>query len=306
MLHQILVPLDGSTLGERALPYAESLARASQARLILLRAVEAHALTGRGRAEARAAAMLEAESYLEGIATPLRERGLTVDLALPYGGAADAIADEATLRGVDLVAMATHGRGGLGRFVYGSVAERVLHELETPLLLVRAWGDPPPAAFAAAPRIVVPLDGSRFAEAALPVARDLAQVLGGQLFLVQALTPPEAMLTAEMAYTDYDPAAELTVARGYLRQFVAEEQAAGRTAQSLVEAGMPSYLIPEIARANHAALIVMATHGRSGFGRAIMGSVADATLRLGNTPLLLVHPPEDEAPVATLATAAQR
>lgn len=306
MLKRILVPLDGSPLSERALPYAQALARTTQARIILLRAVEAHAFTGRGRAKARIAAMTEAETYLDGVANPLRERGLTVDIAVPFGGAADAIGDEVAYREADLVVMATHGRGGLGRFVYGSVAARVLHEAEAPVLLVRAWEERPGGSFATAPRIVVPLDGSRFAEAALPVAREMATALGGHLTVMQAITPPDAVVTAEMKYAEFDPTVELAAARAYLERIAAEEQAAGHTTQVIAEAGLPAELVPEVARASRAALVVMATHGRSGLGRLIMGSVADAILRQGNTPLLLVRPTEEEASVAPLAATANQ
>ena len=137
MLQRILVPLDGSPLSERALPYARSLARASRARIILLRAVEAHALTGRGRAKARVAAMAEAETYLDAIAGPVREQGLTVDVAVPYGGAADAIADEVALREVDLVVMATHGRGGVARLVMGSVADKIVRSARCPVMTLK-------------------------------------------------------------------------------------------------------------------------------------------------------------------------
>jgi nucleotide-binding universal stress UspA family protein len=308
MAKQILVPLDGSPLAERALPYAVSLASASEARLVLVRAVEAHALTGRGRAKARVAAMAEAETYLDGIADPLRERGLTVDIALPYGGAADAIADEIAFRAIDLVVMATHGRGGLGRVVYGSVAERILHEAEVPVLLVRAWEERPGGSFDHAPCIVVPLDGSRFAEAALPVAREVATALGGHLLLVQAVEPPEAAGVPDLHYAQFDPEAELAAATDYLQRLQAEERAAGRTAEIVAHVGLPGALIPEVARSYRAALVVMATHGRSGLSRLVMGSVADATLRQGGTPLLLVRPPEAEASgtTATITVAAAR
>ncbi|MFN8511150.1 MAG: universal stress protein [Chloroflexia bacterium] len=294
MTKQILVPLDGSPLAERALPYAESLARAIEARVVLLRAVEAHAFTGRGRAKARMAAMAEAEAYLDGIAAPLRERGLTVDAALPYGNAPDTIADEIAFRAIDLVVMATHGRSGLGRFVYGSVAARVLHEAEAPVLLVRAWEGQAGGSFDEVPRIVVPLDGEPFAEAALPVARELAAALGGQLLLVRAILPPEVAGVPDMYYANFDPEAELASAMAYLERIAAKGGETGHPAQVIAQVGMPAALIPEVARTNRAAFVVMATHGRSGFGRHVLGSVADATLRLGTTPLLLVRPEETE------------
>lgn len=304
MMQRILVPLDGSPLAERAIPYAESLARTTMARIVLLRAVEVHALSGHRRAKARVGAQQEAENYLDAIAAPLRERGLTVDIALPYGGAAEMIEDEIAIRGIDLVVMATHGRGGLGRMVFGSVAERVLHHSAVPVLLIRAWQEATGDAFAAAPRIVVPLDGSRFAEAALPTARELAAAVGGELLLVQAVTPPEVAFMAEVAYATFDPEAEVTAAMAYLRHLAQQESAAGRTTRIHAEVGTPASVIAEVAANNNAALIVMATHGRNGFGRFVLGSIANAVLRQGATPLLLVRPQDDEV-VEVDATATQ-
>jgi nucleotide-binding universal stress UspA family protein len=252
--------------------------------------------------------MEEAERYLEGAAAPLRGRGLTVDVALPYGDAAEAIVEETALREIDLVTMATHGRSGLGRWVYGSVAERVLHEAEVPVLLVRAWEERPAGSFDAAPRIIVPLDGSRFAEAALPVARELATALGGQLVLAQAIVPPEVVGVPVVYYEQFDPEAELAAARAYLERVATDIGDTGHPARILAHIGLPAALIPEVARSYRAALVVMATHGRSGLSRLVLGSVADVTLRQGTTPLLLVRPRADDASdaTATITVAATR
>ncbi len=295
MIQQILVSLDGSPLAERALPYAAALARATHARMVLLRATEAHAPTVRGRSQAQIAVSQEAEDYLEGIANPLRESGLTVDLALPVGNAAETIEDEIALREIDFVVMATHGRSGLGRLVYGSVAAHVLNHTKVPVLLVRAWQQGGSDSFAIRPRIVVPLDGSRFATSALPLARELVTALGGELLLMMAVSPPEVAMMSELAYAQFDPAAEVATATDYLDQLAAGEITAGRPTKTKALVGMPEQVVAEVARTNDATLIVMATHGRGGLGRLVMGSVADATLRQGTTPLLLVRPQQDGA-----------
>lgn len=298
-MQRILVPLDGSPLAERALPYAETLARRTGARLVLLRTVEAHALTVRGRSEARGALMIEAETYLDGVAARLRERGFSVDLVLSDGNAAEEIEEEIVLRAIDLVVMATHGRSGLGRWVYGSVAECVLHLAEVPVLLVRAWQSEPSGDFAAAPRIVVPLDGSHFAEAALPVARDLAKTLGGELLLVRAVAPPDIALVSAMTYITFDTDEELATATTYLNTIAAANP--DIPTKILAYPGPSVPVIAAAARENDAALIVMATHDRSGFGRFLLGSVADMTLREGSVPLLLVRPRGADASEAAAA-----
>src|SRR5690242_17726242 len=136
MIRTILVPLDRSPFGERALPFAECLARTLAARLVLVEAVNVHVVPGADPTAAQVQAMEEAGRYLRGIAGRIRETGLDVDIATPYGAAVQEILDEISIRDADLVVMATHGRSGLGRWVYGSVAEGVLHQSPVPVLLL--------------------------------------------------------------------------------------------------------------------------------------------------------------------------
>ena len=139
---RVLVPLDGSTLAEMALPQALALLRDSpSATLILLRAAEATTLPGVDPTEAQVAVVREAEEYLDGVATRLRGEGLSrVTTSVWYSGAAPAIVEAARTRRVDLIVMSTHGRSGLRRVVRGSVAESVLRGTRTPILLVSAGG----------------------------------------------------------------------------------------------------------------------------------------------------------------------
>lgn len=138
----ILVPLDGSTLGELALTPAIDLAREKSAKLVLLRAAEAHT-TVADPTEAQVAVVREAEEYLAGIRTRLRDSGTTeVETSVWYGPPAEAIVEAARYRGADLIVMSSHGRSGLGRLVLGSVAETVLRATPTPILLIRAGGAP--------------------------------------------------------------------------------------------------------------------------------------------------------------------
>jgi nucleotide-binding universal stress UspA family protein len=147
-LGTILVPLDGSALAELALPRAIELARVSGATLLLLRAAMAHTVPGLDSAEAQIRVVEEAEGYLASTAARLRSAGVaTVETATWYGAAAFAIVEAARLRKVDMIVMTTHGRSGLPRLVFGSVAESVLRSTATPLLLVR----PPEAPVAPMP-----------------------------------------------------------------------------------------------------------------------------------------------------------
>jgi nucleotide-binding universal stress UspA family protein len=138
-LQRILVPLDGSRLAEAALPQAIELVQTSGARLLLLRATEAHTMPGRDPTEAQIKAVAEAEGYLTSVAARLDKLGAKrVETSVWYGSAAYAIVEAARLHRVDLIVMSTHGRSGLGRLILGSVAESVLRGTRTPILLLRA------------------------------------------------------------------------------------------------------------------------------------------------------------------------
>lgn len=288
----ILVPLDGSPLAERALPYAEALARASGARLALVWASLVRDRPAADEPEARRVA--EEEAYLAEVARRLAERGLDAETALRFADPAAAIVEEARAQDVDLLVMATHGRGGLGRWVYGSVAEAVLARPPAPILLVRAGAPGWEAAWPGErPRLLAPLDGSAFAEEALPVAESLAEALGGELVVVRAVPRPgldfgpdwvvAPILEDELANAE-------TEARDYLDRLAARLAREGRAAQAALRVGDPAGVIAAVGRERGAALVVMATHGHTGLGRVVLGSVADAVLRHGTLPLLLVRP----------------
>src|SRR6266702_4225031 len=192
MYKSILVPLDGSPLAEAALPFAESLAERAGASLVLVRATHAHPTLGNNAPEQQRE-IAGAEDYLTILAKELAGRGFSVQTGVPYGGSAAAwIVEEVSMRDADLVVMATHDRSGADRWLHGSVAEAVVSRATAPVLLIRArsspraierFGDQPPV-------LVVALDGSPLAEAALPGASDLARTLGGRIVLVTVVPTP--------------------------------------------------------------------------------------------------------------------
>jgi len=140
-LEKILVPLDGSTPAEAALPTAADMARTSGARLLLLRAAQAHTLPGVDPTEAEIKVVSEAETYLAEVKDRMGTAGITnAETTVWYGPAAAAIVEAAQFHRVGLIVMTTHGRSGLGRLILGSVAESVLRGTTTPILLLRAEG----------------------------------------------------------------------------------------------------------------------------------------------------------------------
>ena len=139
----ILVPLDGSALAEAALSTAVDLGGSSGARLVLLRAVQAHTMPGADVTEAQTEVVREAEVYLGGVQRQLEARGVKgVDTSVWYGDAASSIVEAAAAQRVNLIVMSTHGRTGLKRLILGSVAESVIRGTVTPILLVRNGAAP--------------------------------------------------------------------------------------------------------------------------------------------------------------------
>lgn len=144
MYKRILLPLDGSKLAEAALPHATHLAQRFGSELVLLRAVVspyaivAPDLVLAGTDPDLRELAAHAEQYLESVAGQLRAQGLQVRTVVCEGPVAESILEHAATLGVDLIVMSTHGRGGVLRWVYGSVAERVLQGSTCPILLIRS------------------------------------------------------------------------------------------------------------------------------------------------------------------------
>ena len=139
----ILIPLDGSEMAEAAITEARQLARPDNSKLVLVRAASALALPGNDAIDARLYALQDAEAYLDAVKRRLEAEGVRgVETHVWYGSAAAAIVEAAALYKADLIVMTTHGRSGLGRLVFGSVAESVLRGTTAPILLVRSISAP--------------------------------------------------------------------------------------------------------------------------------------------------------------------
>jgi nucleotide-binding universal stress UspA family protein len=306
MLKTILLPLDGSPLAERALPYAATIAQRSGARVVLVEAALARTLPGVDPSHAQIDVMEHAEGSLHAAAGRLSAAGIDAEPHVYYDDPVHAILDAARLQHADLIVMSTHGRSGIGRMVYGSVTDQVLRRATIPVLLVpsiveHAWPSDRPLS------LLVPLDGSALAEEALQSAELLAEVFETRLTLLYVIQPPVYPLYGDgYAYIPFDEEIELAGARQYLDDHVARLREQGRQAHGKVVIGQPAGLIPVIAREEQADVVVMATHGRGGLARLILGSVATSTVRQTTVPLLLVRPsalhqdePGDREPTAT-------
>ncbi len=191
-VERLLVPLDGSHLAEAVLPIAARLAEACGAAIALLHVIEKDApssIHGEHHLVNRA----DAEAYLAQLARQLAGDGRPVAFHVheaPVGNVARSIATHAEEQESDLVVLSTHGAGGIREVLWGSIAQRVLQLSQRPMLLVRArWVTP-----LFTPRtIMVPLDGTAAAEAALPLASTLARGLDAHLRLVMVVPTLETV-----------------------------------------------------------------------------------------------------------------
>lgn len=296
---RVVVPLDGSDLAEQALPHAEALALLTGAPLHLVRVIDpAHLGTPLGAllsSDALTLALIlederiAARDSLERIAQDLRDRGQVVTVEYQQGSAADELL--AVTQPGDLLVMVTHGRGGLGRWFLGSVAETVIRRTTVPVLLVRAseMSPMPPAI----QRIVVPLDGSTLAEEALPTARAMAGRLHVPVHLLTVIDISGAT-TLELATAAVSASRlEETLLRLFTEAEIslanAEEQVLqpGAKVTTEVRYGSPGPTIVDATQPGD--LIVMTSHGHSGFARWMLGSVAEAVVRRSAVPVLLVR-----------------
>jgi nucleotide-binding universal stress UspA family protein len=282
---RIVVPLDGSALAEAIVPVVETLARDYEAEILLVRG-----LVAQRTAEDEFEMQRQAEGYLSGLAAALRARGLrAVDWKVWYDEPDRAIVNAAVTNGADLVAMATHGRGGLGRLLLGSVAEAVVRTAPVPVLLVRGrpvWG---PGAIR---QIVVPLDDSDTSEAVLPVVETLAGPLDLGIHLVHAVEPlpPSARIELPTGLEEQVVGAHRAEASDRLARIAARLEAKGLRVAWAVRIGAPLEVVARHVEECGAGLIAMTTQGRTGLDRLLLGSVAERVLRGVEVPVLLWKP----------------
>jgi nucleotide-binding universal stress UspA family protein len=300
----ILVPLDGSRFAEQAVSQAARIAQraGSKLRLILVHGlppapidpVAAKLFTSIDLATRKSE-----RAYLRGIQTRLRDGGTRLSSAVTLTGKpGPALAHYVREMGIDLVVMSTHGRGGIRRAWLGSVADYLIRTLEIPVLLVRPReGEPGPARTAPSGQILVPLDGSPLAEKALAPAIALAWAWDSELALLQVVRPillsadPSLPLPLPSAFDEDLAAMERTHAQDYLDDIVEELREQGVRATGAAALGWyAADSILEMARPERLAAIVIATHGRGGLRRLVLGSVADKVVRGADVPALVYRP----------------
>ncbi len=298
MFRSIMVPLDGSAFGEQVLPLAAGLARRTGARLELVH-VHASVETGTGEGvlvpvaamdrwdgEVRQAERL----YLSDAAHRVLEHDeLEPHVALVAGRIVDALEAHAAGIGADLVIMSTHGRGGLARAWLGSVADGLLRRLSVALLLVKPReGAAGPAGERPFSRMLIPLDGSQASEAVLEPGLNLAVATGAGVRLLIVATPG---LGGEGR-----AAPELDGSRGGAEAYVERVRDMVARRGIAVEARAVAHVSPaggilEEAATHGCDVVALATHGRGGAARVLLGSVADKVICGSPVPVLVQRIP---------------
>ncbi len=295
---KLLVTVDGSRLSEGILPYARSLAKALHIPVELLQVTDPDVISslsdpsvGQYLDTVEADTKRASRDYLESVAGSFRDSG-TVKCAAKIGNPAEVIADRAAAHSGTLIAMATHGRSGVQRWLLGSVATKVLHAATNPLLLVRATENSETGKESPLKTVLVPLDGSTLAELVLPYVVALAKETDLEVVLLRVYSVPTQVYMAEGFVHEFDSVTEniRQDARNYLEGKVLRLQGEGLTKVSyvLLEGDAASEII-DMAQKTPDNLVAMCTHGRSGVGRWIIGSVTDRVVRHSGEPVLVIR-----------------
>jgi nucleotide-binding universal stress UspA family protein len=302
----ILVPVDGSNFAEHALPYGLAMARRTGATLHVALvhvpadlATPAYPLADAIQARAEEDRDREA-AYMESLVERLAPAGVTIQPAILRGHVADALSHYVDKRAIDVVAMTTHGRGGLQRAWLGSTTDAMVRQCRVPLLLMRPAdgtreiGPPSDISFH---RILAALDGSEAAERALADAVRLGITADASIVLLHVMQPPVAAASPYLPHTIQLTRDEMATREAYQKTYLDEvahsDPLAGRRVETrLVVDYEPAAAILDVAAEDGADLIVVGTHGRGGLRRMLLGSVADKVIR-GTHRAVLVHRGED-------------
>jgi len=310
MYGSLLVPLDGSVFGEHALPLALSIARRAGATLTVLHVygpVAAVYAEGPPAFDDSLDLHLKErqQAYLDGVVQRVRDvSSVSVRSELLEGETADAIRAAVSSRGVDLVVMTTHGRGPLGRFWLGSVADELVRHLPAPLLLVRPREAAPDLGQEPVLKhVLLPLDGSALAEQMIEPAVALGSLMGAHYTLVRVIKPvlPSAYRLQGASLTELAESVLKQIetmheslhreAQNYLDQVAARLRARSLQVQTRVTVEQqPAVAILHEAASSAIDLIALETHGRRGLSRLVLGSVADKVVRGASVPVLVHRP----------------
>jgi nucleotide-binding universal stress UspA family protein len=293
-MRKIIVPLDGSELSRRAVSLGEMLVRAFSGTLELVNILDDPSVVDL-MSISTTPDLIGAESYLKHVADELPD-DIQVKVWAVRGNPTEELLKLTEEDPDVIIAMSTHGRGGLGRVMFGSVADKVLRGASGPVAVMRSNGHD------ILPKLrtmLVPLDGSRLSEEVLPMATELATNTGATISLVRVIDPYYASTfvaeTPEAAYLSPEQISQfeqqsLADARAYLDAIATDLRAKDLRTVWEVRIGRAADEIARAAETTAADLVLMSTHGRGGIRRWALGSITDEVLHRSSTPILAIPP----------------
>lgn len=299
----VLVPLDGSTFSECAVPVALGLAQGLKGRLKLVSV----STNGHAGSASRISSISpehveplnpELSDYLNRLGDMIETTSaVQVSRVVLEGTASKALVEFDTLSHPDLIVMSTHGRGALSRAWIGSVADRLTRHVTTPVVLVRPQEavECDVTKSSQVSRILVPLDGSELAERSLEWAERIMAATGASCTLVRVANESFPAWSSHLQLgssvtLDYKQLSR-TDSQEYLNGVKARLGKSGFDVDTVVQTEGPDALaILRCAKQRLVDLIVMASHGHGGLKRLVLGSVADKVVRAADAPVLLVRP----------------
>jgi nucleotide-binding universal stress UspA family protein len=300
MFAEIIVPVDGSTFGELALPRALGIACKSGGEVRVVTVITPLPnIQGAHEDQALESGRLDlARERVGTYLTDLQKRVILSGCDVPIschvevGTVVDALDAHARAAGADLLVMTTHGWGPLRRAWLGSVADGLVRRTPCPILAIRPRdGEELNLEEVIFHHLLVTLDGSAESREILPYARALARLSGARITLLRVIPPHYPLSSPFTSHTSHEFQGleqEEAGARAALEREADELRGEGFSVESSTVSGVhaPDGIL-EFAERNKVDVVARATHGRGGVARLILGSVADKVIRGGNIPVLL-------------------
>lgn len=291
MFEKILIPLDGSEFAEAALPYGEQIGRIFKSEVVLLHVCTQECRTHEHMHKIYLDTLVKTFGY-ETAESPIQDTDFKVGAKIEEGNPLESFSAFVEKNNVDLIIMTSAGSSGRKAGTLGTVADHISRTVKIPVLLVKArLAGQNEKEKPTIKRIVVTLDGSDLSKQALPSAEALAARLQIPMTLFQMARDIHPYYGEPVPFVDYREMAadEVKKVGAELSLMEQEFRKKGQVVDWQVASGTDAAQeIIEMSQKFGNCLLVMSTHGRSGFGRWAMGSVAEKVLRYAEVPLLLV------------------
>jgi nucleotide-binding universal stress UspA family protein len=296
MLTKILVPLDGSPVGDAVLHQVRRLLMRDDAEVLLIRVIPEELVDGNTWIPEHTTE--DVRRHIERVCKELVDAGARAFFQIRTGEPAAAILREAEEFDPSLIVMSSHGRSGIARWLLGSVTERVLRGARHPVLVSTTKQETPADTELRFARILVPLDGSALSASILPLVTEFAKTYEASVVLQHVLPDLAAIPSAYSAVPSALPS--MDDGHAVLAPYVTQLENAGVPVSARVHIDRVAARLLDTAEEEKVDLIAMTTHGRSGASRWLFGSVAEKVLRHSPVPILALRTgePEEEAALA--------